>query len=67
MANGNFQLSEFSQFATQGDEDLDVYIDRFEVTCVAQGIVSNAHKVQIFLATLKDEALNWYFNMDQTS
>ena len=45
----------------------DIYMDRFDVICVAQGIGSVAHKVQIFLATLKDEALNWYFNLDQVS
>ena len=67
MATNNFQLSEFPQFVGQGDEDPDIHIDRFEVVCVAQGIESVVCKGKIFPATLKDEALNWYFNLNQAS
>ena len=67
MARPTIQLADFAQFMGRGDEDPDGHIERFEVICVAQGIVEDDQKLEIFPATLQWEALDWFYNLDGAS
>ena len=63
VARPAFHLAKFPLFKGHENEDLDVHVERFEVFCVAQGIF-NDWKLQIFLATLQNEVLDWFLNLD---
>ena len=63
-ARAAIRLADFTQYAGFWDEDPDAHVQKFEINCVANEIIDNDQKLHIFLATLKDEAANWFGNLD---
>ena len=64
LARPSVRLADFAQYAGQEDEDPDGHLERFEVVCLAQGIVEDDQKLNVFPATLQCEALSWFYNLD---
>ncbi|KAH7294485.1 hypothetical protein KP509_27G002600 [Ceratopteris richardii] len=56
-------LGDFTKFSGTWDEDLDSFIQLFEVTCEANDVVDQDQRLRIFPAILRDEAANWYGNL----
>lgn len=63
-ARATIRLADFAQFAGHWDEDPDAYLQKFEVTYVANEIVDDDQKLHILPATFKEEATSWYGNLD---
>ncbi|KAH7373179.1 hypothetical protein KP509_17G042900 [Ceratopteris richardii] len=56
-------LGDFPRFLGSSDEDPDAHIQLFELICGAHEIVDDGRKLQIFPATLRGDAIEWYANL----
>lgn len=44
-------------------EDLKTFLFEFDILCHSYEYTSNAHKLKLFLATLKERALRWFMSL----
>jgi len=59
----NIPHSTLPNFHGLSKEDLDTFVFEFDVLCKSYDYVSDAHKLKLFLATLKDVALRWFMGL----
>ena len=53
----------FPHFYGKVAEDLDEFIFEFDILCCSYDYTTNAQKLKLFLATLKDNALRWFMSL----
>ena len=63
--NGKYTMKNISPsvlpcFHKKAVEDLDEFLFKFDILCRSYDYTSNEQKLNIFLATLKDNALRWF-------
>ena len=51
------------RFHGKAIEDLDEFIFKFDILCRSYDYVTDAQKLKIFPATLKDNALRWFMSL----
>ena len=56
----NIPLSTLPNFRGASSEDPDAFLFEFDVLCRSYDYSSNAHKLKLFPATLKDATLRWF-------
>lgn len=59
----NIPLSSLPSFQGMIVEDPDTFLFEFDVLCRSYDYVSDAHKLKLFPATLKGEALRWFMGL----
>jgi hypothetical protein len=56
----NISLSSLPHFHGISIEDHDSFLFEFDILCRSYNYTDNAHKLKLFLATLKDSTLRWF-------
>ena len=59
----NISPSVLPQFHGIAVEDPDEFIFEFDILCHSYDYVTNAQKLNLFPATLKDNALRWFMSL----
>ena len=52
-------------FYGKSSEDPDAFLFEFDILCCSYNYYDDAHKLKLFLATLKDVALRWFMSLGQ--
>ena len=50
-------------FYGKSSEDPDAFIFEFDILCRSYNYYDDAHKLKLFLATLKDASLRWFMSL----
>lgn len=58
----NIPLSTLPNFHGLSSEDLDEFLFEFDILCRSYDYVTNSQKLNLFLATLKGNALRWFMS-----
>lgn len=59
----NISPSTVPNFSGKVNEDLDSFLFDFDILCRSQDYSSDAQKLNVFLATLKDAKLRWFMGL----
>lgn len=61
----NIPPSELPNFYGMASEDPDSFLFEFEIVCRTYGYTDDAHRLRLFLATLKASALRWFMGLGE--
>jgi hypothetical protein len=63
----NIPLSTLPTFHGKNSEDPDVFLFEFDILCRSYNYLQDAHKLELFPATLKDSTLRWFMSLGEYS
>jgi len=63
----NISPSSLPNFHGKSTEDLDTFLFEFGILCRSYNYVTDAQKLKLFPATLKDSALRWFMGLEEHS
>ena len=63
----NIPPSSLPTFYGKSNEDPDTFLFEFDILCRSYNYLQDAHKLKLFLATLKDSSLRWFMGLGESS
>ena len=63
----NIPPSSLPAFYWKSNEYPDTFLFEFDILCISYNYLKDAHKLKLFLATLKDSSLRWFMGLGEYS